>query len=426
MSLIDISSLAKILLISVAIFMIDMSVSHSHTFAQSSCPSGYVPSSSPGNLPSRNYPPSQQAVFCVGDPLLQCPQGYTLNTATKQCVDDIGPAYPCQRGFTWNQLTNVCESISSTVAQFGCSPGFTLDTSTNQCVQTTTIAAQPGCSTGTFDSASGQCVQTTTIAATPICQTGTFDSTTGKCVSTVPPTCPSGYDLTRILGTEDFSQCESVVSPCPSGLLTSVSGLGYTCTDTPISNDPITCASGFQYSQVAFLCIAPLKCPSGYTLTTNRSGVPACAEFAAVICPQGSTYDVTTRTCQPPTTTSVAPTYVCDTGTLDSSSHQCVSTTTVGAATYTCPSGGTLDSSTNQCVSTDTVAETYTCPSGGTLDSGHRCRITTTLQYTCQFGTLDPSTNHCIKIISPAMYCPYPPAHFANPSDGKCYVAVIV
>ncbi|MGA9841907.1 MAG: hypothetical protein WBP64_21410 [Nitrososphaeraceae archaeon] len=218
-------------------------------------------------------------------------------------------------------------------------------------VGTTSTAAQPGCSTGKFDSTTGQCVETTTTAADPSCQTGTFDSTTGQCVATVPPSCPSGYTLTRILGTEDFSQCESVVKPCPSnGLLTFVSGLGYTCTTSPISNDPITCPSGFDYSQSAFTCIAPLQCPSGYTLTSTKSGVPACAEFAAVICPQGSTYDVTTRTCQPPTTTTVAPTYLCDTGTLDSSTNQCVSTTTVAAATYTCPSGGTLDPASHQCV----------------------------------------------------------------------------
>ena len=400
--------------------MIDMSVSHSHTFAQAQCPPGYVGSGPPDG----HYPP-HVTHFCVGDPILTCPSGYTLNTANKQC-EAIRPAgATCQSGFTYDPSTRACVQTTSTPAQPECSPGFSFDTSTSQCIAATSTAAQPGCSTGTFDSASGQCVETTTTAANPSCQTGTFDSTTGQCVSTVPPTCPSGYDLTRILGTEDFSQCESVVSPCLShGLLTVVSGLGYTCTDTPISNDPITCASGFEYSQVAFTCIAPLQCPSGYTLTSNRSGTPACAEFAAVICPQGSTYDVTTRTCQPPTTTTVAPVYYCNTGTLDSSTNQCVSTTNV-AATYTCPSGGTLDSSGHQCVSTNTMAPTYTCPSGGTLDSsGHQCVSTATSQptYVCQSGRLDPSTNQCIiGTVSPTPVCT---AGYYFPPNGRCYVAV--
>eukprot|EP00388_Colpodella_angusta_P008487 GDKJ01023193.1.p1 GENE.GDKJ01023193.1~~GDKJ01023193.1.p1 ORF type:complete len:512 (+),score=36.37 GDKJ01023193.1:222-1757(+) len=320
------------------------------------CPVGFQKSPSFSKLPHCSN-------TVVSDPIIECPDGYSLMKGQCSSTESIAADISCPKGTVMNGKT--CAIEDTTAPSVICPKNFQLSSKKNSCERRMNVPPTLHCPPGYVNMNNRDCVKQTTEKPIKNCpQSYTYDGQ--RCVrlqkTDASVQCPRGFTYTA-----EGKCLKKEISPmgmqCPAN--TQPDPVTGQCLGTSVLSETYTCPSGdFEYNpdldKCEILKQADPACPAGYVLNskTIKCEYQKLAE-PIPICPDGSS---------PPCTrdTSVLADLQCPPDYVDVGG-QCVKQVQAPPITV-CPKGYVKSSKTNLCEREEARDVIYTCPKDMSLD----------------------------------------------------------
>ncbi|GAA5985692.1 hypothetical protein JCM10908_007074 [Rhodotorula pacifica] len=361
-----------------------------------------------GNVCSTSWPNGSGAQCISGNCAPgSCSSGYTLNTASRSCVNTQSDTQNC------GTTNNVCSTnwsngsgsqcFSGQCAPGNCNPGYTLNTVSRSCVNTQSDAQNCGrtgnvCSTTWPNGSGAQCIS-------------------GNCA---PGSCNSGYTLNTasrscVNTQSDTQNCGTTNNVCSTNWS---NGSGAQCISGNCA--PGSCNSGYTLNTASRSCVNTQSDTQNCGTTnnvcstnwSNGSGSQCLSgQCAPGSCNPGYTLNTASRSCvntQSDTQNCGRTGNVCSTSWPNGSGAQCISG---NCAPGSCNSGYTLNTASRSCVNTQSDTQNCgttnnVCSTNWSNGSGSQCLSGQCAPGSCNPGyTLNTASRSCVNTQSDTQNC---------------------